>query len=143
MIKHGHARKRGLRTPEHRAWGDMKGRCMRTTHARYADWGGRGIKVCKRWMKFENFLADMGERPVGTTLDRKNNNGNYTKSNCRWATWSEQCANRRLSPSTIYVRGKTLRQWEKKLGVKYETLRLRYKRTGDVLITRNFKDNRV
>jgi hypothetical protein len=65
----------------------MKGRCLNPNNTSYPDYGGRGIEVCERWLhSFENFLADMGERPTGMTLDRKSNDGNYTKRNCRWAT---------------------------------------------------------
>jgi hypothetical protein len=73
----------------------MMNRCYNANYHRYEDWGGRGITVCKRWHKFENFLADMGTRPKGKTLDRIKNNQNYTPQNCRWATVSEQNANQR------------------------------------------------
>lgn len=84
------------KTPEHVSWVSMRTRCNnpRTDHFKY--WGGRGITICKRWDKFENFLEDMGLRPTPKhTLDRRNNEGNYCKSNCRWATVTEQNNNQR------------------------------------------------
>ena len=81
--------------PLYLTWKGMRNRCNNPRTPRYSDYGGRGIKVCKRWDKFENFLADMGEKPPGMSLDRKNNNGNYTPRNCRWATPAEQRKNSR------------------------------------------------
>lgn len=93
-IKHGHARK-GNRTPEYISWEDAKRRCTDKNDQHYSSYGGKGIEFCQRWMKFENFLADMGYRPKGTTLDRIDNYRGYEPGNCRWATLKEQSRNRR------------------------------------------------
>lgn len=76
-------------------WAHMLQRCNNKRHKAYKYYGGRGIKVCKRWLKFENFLEDMGKKPKGLSIDREDNDGNYDKKNCRWATSSEQARNRR------------------------------------------------
>jgi hypothetical protein len=93
-VKHGHARKR-KRTSEYMTWEGMKERCNNPNRDTYKYYGGRGIKVCERWNDFQNFLEDMGPRPDGLTLERKNNNGNYEPSNCCWATRQKQTRNRR------------------------------------------------
>ena len=77
----------------------MRRRCE-PRHAKFQDWGARGIKVCARWQKFRNFLADMGEKPEGLTLERRDNNGDYKPSNCYWATVKEQARNRRTTKLT-------------------------------------------
>lgn len=89
-IKHGRHN-----TLLYKVWTSMLERCNNPKSTPYKYYGGRGIKVCDRWSKFENFLEDMGERPEGKTLDRINNDGNYEKSNCRWVTHKENCNNRR------------------------------------------------
>lgn len=87
-------------TPTHRSWNSMLQRCGNPNRDNYEFYGGRGICVCDRWKTFENFLADMGERPEGCTLDRyPNNNGNYEPGNCRWATHAQQMKNRRVRGS--------------------------------------------
>lgn len=96
-LKHGHSSGR-KRSTEYTAWKNMKIRCGYPDYKAFHHYGGRGITICKRWLNsFENFLADMGPKPFGLTLDRINTNGNYRPSNCRWATWKQQRANRRPS----------------------------------------------
>lgn len=79
----------------YKIWTSMIQRCMNTNSAMYKNYGARGITVSEAWLTFENFYADMGDRPDGRTLDRENNNSGYSKENCRWATHKEQSANKR------------------------------------------------
>jgi hypothetical protein len=91
---HGHSR-RGQRTTTYDTWRSMRQRCWNPRHARFADYGGRGISIDERWWTFRGFLSSMGERPAGTTLDRCDKDGPYAPGNCRWATPSQQNRNRR------------------------------------------------
>ena len=90
------ATKHGLsQTPEYDVWASMIERCNNSNRDEYKYYGGRGIGVCDRWMNFENFIADMGERPsLKLQIDRINNDGDYEHSNCRWATKEQQSHNR-------------------------------------------------
>lgn len=92
--RHGHGAP-GKHTPTYETWLVMRSRCRNEKNIGFKYYGGRGISVCARWDLFENFLEDMGERPAGHTLDRKHNDGNYEKKNCRWATYKQQAMNRR------------------------------------------------
>jgi hypothetical protein len=94
-IKHGCTAKNQV-TRTYNSWSMMLQRCTNSKRESWKDYGGRGITVFERWYSFENFLADLGERPPGTTLDRfPNNDGNYEPGNVRWATPSEQRKNQR------------------------------------------------
>jgi hypothetical protein len=93
--RHGHAR-RGKMTPTYNSWMAMRARCLDPKVKAFKNYGGRGITICQQWLdRFENFLADMGERPEGLSLDRIDNAGNYEPGNCRWATRTEQNVNQR------------------------------------------------
>lgn len=98
-------------TPTWQSWNCMTRRCTDPRRPAYPYYGGRGVAVCERWLRFDNFLADMGERPPGTTLDRyPDNDGNYEPGNCRWGTPTEQSNNRRqrTGHKTHCIRGHEL-----------------------------------
>jgi hypothetical protein len=92
MTKHGQARGGASRT--YVSWSMMKQRCLNPNYEPFKRYGGKGIDVCKEWLVFDNFFSDMGERPIGTSLDRIDGRLGYSKNNCRWATRREQLENR-------------------------------------------------
>ena len=99
-VKHGSTRHGvGAVTREYRTWLTMNQRCRNPNATGFSHYGGRGITICERWADFRNFLADMGPRPEGTSLDRIDNDGNYEPGNCRWATRHEQNLNKRHNPT--------------------------------------------
>lgn len=109
----------------------MKARCLHKSNPRFFAYGGRGISFDPRWESFTAFLQDMGERPFGKTLERKDNDGDYCKNNCIWATRSEQARN---TSRTIHVsyQGKTqcLLDWARELGLGSRMLYYRFTRDG-------------
>lgn len=90
-------RKKDPNRREYESWVAMNTRCNNPKHHAHTRYSDRGIKVCNRWKKFDNFLLDMGKRPLGTSLDRIDNNKNYNPENCRWATAQQQQFNKNLS----------------------------------------------
>ena len=116
-------------TPAYGSWVAMRFRCRNPKHIAYPHYGGRGITICERWDDFRNFLSDMGERPVDSSLDRIDSNGNYCPENCRWATNKEQSRNRRDNHVlTFQGRSACLAQWAEDFGLKYSTVKERIKR---------------
>jgi hypothetical protein len=117
--------------PTYHVWVNMKSRCSNPNVYGYDNYGGRGIKVCARWQQFKNFLADMGVKPPGLTLERVDNDGDYEPSNCVWASRREQALNRRR---TVWVEHNGLRlcvkDWAKHLGVSINSFRSRAKVRG-------------
>lgn len=126
-LRHGHNTK-ARTSPEYRSWAHAIGRCENPNDGAYANYGGRGIKICARWRgSFEAFLADMGPRPSDKhSIDRIDVNGDYEPSNCRWATKHTQDRNRRTNRMlTLGVETKCLKDWAGVLGIQRTTLERR------------------
>lgn len=114
-------------------WSGMLTRCRNRNSSKFSSYGGRGISVCDRWLSFEAFFADMGERPVGMSLDRIDNGGNYSPDNCRWATPVQQRRNaRHMTAITFDGRTLCLTDWERETGIGQRTLRARLVRGWSV-----------
>lgn len=128
MKTHGHTRRREF-TGTYKAWANMRKRCNTPSCVQYKYYGGKGIKVCSEWDSFERFLADMGERPPGTSLDRIDGAKDYCKENCRWATHTEQVRNRSNTRRvTANGRTMTIQEWADETGLTYTTILLRLRR---------------
>lgn len=101
----------------------MKSRCLNPNFPKFPQYGGRGIKVCARWLKFEDFLADMGERPEGTTLHRLDNDGHYEPGNCEWATATRQARSKTTTKLVTFDgRTQSLADWADEIGISQFTL---------------------
>lgn len=112
-------------SPTYRVWAGIIQRCTNSRNRNYKFYGGRGIKVCDRWRLFENFLADMGERPEGLSIERDDVNGNYEPGNCRWATKVEQARNRQR---TVKVGGRVTVEAAAALGISSSAISNRVRR---------------
>jgi len=129
-ISHGMYKKHG-RSRTYKTWESMLERCLNPNCKCYDRYGGRGITVCDRWRDFEDFLADMGERPEGHSIDRINNALGYFPGNCRWATTKEQNRNMRTTRwLTFGGKTKCLGEWAEIMGINRGTLRTRIVQLG-------------
>lgn len=135
---------RQLYTSTYECWTNMKTRCSNPNVASFERYGARGIKVCARWDKFENFLADMGEKPDGLTIERRNNNGNYEPGNCYWATRREQALNR-VSTQEAAIDGVTrcAHEWAEVLGVSPNAFHTRARKVGCEAAVRHYQKHGV
>lgn len=129
---HGHTTHTGA-SPTYKSWHMMKQRCTNPTYSQYKDYGGRGLDIAPGWLHFENFLAYMGERPPGTSLERRDNSKGYWPDNCYWATKHEQQRNRR---NNVWLEldgtRMLLTDWAAKLDLKVHSLSQRLKHGWDL-----------
>lgn len=114
--------------PLYGTWSAMLKRCFNSNHSHFHRYGGRGITVCERWMNFENFAKDMGSRPEGMTLDRINNDSNYSPDNCRWASQLEQVKNRNFHKHLFNGKKLTIPEISEIVGASAKMLRSRIKK---------------
>jgi hypothetical protein len=127
-MKHGNAQ-RGKHTPTYKIWAGMIKRCtVKSCHA-YPYYGGKGIQVCERWRDFSCFLADMGEKPIGMSIDRIDNSKNYFPENCRWILIKHQTKHRTNSlVLEAFGKKQSIDDWSKETGLSYYTIYLRKRR---------------
>ena len=132
------------KTKVHRTWCAIRGRCSNPSNKRFPYYGGRGIKVCKRWMVFENFLADMGIPEQWQSIDRIDNNGDYEPGNCRWVDHKTQCRNRRNNVIIEHDGEKLhLCDFAKRLNTHPSTLHNRIKKLGVAEAIRGFSASKL
>ena len=136
--------KAGVHEPTYRSWQMMKNRCTNPRAADYRYYGGRGIFLAPTWFEYDGFLADMGERPEGLTLERVLSDGWYAKNNCCWASRLDQARNREYTLDLTFG-GRTMKSWEwaAELRVSHKTLhhRLWAYRSGQTTVDSVFKPN--
>ena len=136
---HGLSKTRTFKT-----WDSMLQRCNNPKNRSFKYYGAKGITFCERWLFFENFFADMGTRPIGTTLDRIRNDGNYEPSNCKWSTRKEQARNRR---SNVLInhneKTKCMSAWAEEKGISRTTLHERLKRGWSINKAIEYPVNRL
>lgn len=117
----------------YKTWSGMLSRCRTTSATGYENYGGRGIRVCDRWLDFNNFLEDMGEKPAGMSIDRINSNGDYEPGNCQWSTRKEQNRNQRRNVELTHEgRSQCISAWAEELGFEEATIRARLSRGWSV-----------
>lgn len=142
----------GMRhSKEYNIWSKMWGRCANTNGNRYEDYGGRGITICDRWGKFENFFADMGKCPAGFSIERVDNDGNYEPSNCVWADAFTQAKNRRIRvdnksgvPGVFWYTYKGINKWAVTITRRKKVYRLGYfEKLEDAIAVRKEAEQRL
>lgn len=122
---HGH-NKKDKKSKTYKTWESMIQRCLNPNNVSYHNYGNRGIKVCKRWMKFSNFLKDMGERPLEYSIERKNNEKGYSLKNCCWATRKQQAKNRRNNKQITHNnKTQLLTEWATETGISRQVIMYR------------------
>jgi hypothetical protein len=126
MTTHGYSRAGGAKQATYKIWSAMLQRCNNPNCNKFKRYGGRGITVCREWYTFENFITDLGERPNGLSLERVDNNGNYCKENCKWASPITQAHNRENN-RLISFQGETkcLSEWARHVGITISSLTYR------------------
>ncbi len=138
-FRHGHGKLNGRPTVEYSTWLGMKKRCYDKNDQAYKNYGGRGITICDRWIhSFQNFFEDMGPKPIGLTIERKNNALGYCKENCVWDTPVVQANNKRNNIRiTCFGKTMNLGQWSAEVGIHRETLvgRIKHGWPAELMLT--------